>query len=200
MEVIIGAEARVKIGKSSVRKERIKKGYRPKKLDLTLRERRTRTEARILNEARRIGVRVPKVIKVGKFYILMEKIDGPNLRDVLESLGEEERRKVFYDLGEQIGRLHSNHIIHGDLTTGNVILRGNDVYLIDFGLAFFSQKIEDKAVDIHLLQEALKSKHFQVWKECFEWTIQGYRSAYEDAEKVLKRVAEIEKRGRYIKR
>lgn len=200
MVEIIGAEAKIKVGRSKVRKERIRKGYRPRKLDLILRERRTRSEVRILNEARRVGVRVPKVIRAGKFYIEMEKIDGPNLRDVLGSLGEDERKRIFHDLGEQIGKLHSNNIIHGDLTTGNVILKGNAVYLIDFGLAFFSQKIEDKAVDLHLLQEALRSKHFHVWEECFNWAIQGYKDVYGDAEKVLRRVAEIEKRGRYVKR
>jgi Kae1-associated kinase Bud32 len=87
-------------------------------------------------------------------------------------------------------------IIHGDLTTSNMILN-SEVFFIDFGLSFFSEKVEDKAVDLHLLRQALESKHYKVWEECFTAVRQGYEGTANDAELVLKRLEVVESRGRY---
>ena len=70
------------------------------------------------------------------------------------------------------------------------------VYFIDFGLSFSSSKIEDKAVDLHLLRQALESKHFKHWHILFQEVLKGYEQVSE-AEKVLKQLEKVEKRGRY---
>ena len=73
----------------------------------------------------------------------------------------------------------------------------DEVYFIDFGLSFFSHKIEDMAVDLHLLKQALESKHYTIWEECFKAALDAYRKESKDGELVLKRLDVVEKRGRY---
>ena len=92
--------------------------------------------------------------------------------------------------------LHNSAIIHGDLTTSNMILN-KEIYLIDFGLSFFSEKSEDKAVDLHLLKEALESKHYKIWEDAFKIVLEAYRKEAKRASETLKRLEQVEKRGRY---
>ena len=100
-------------------------------------------------------------------------------------------------IGKNIAKLHDADIIHGDLTTSNMILSGKEVvYFIDFGLGFISKKIEDKAVDLHLLKQALEAKHFTHWETLFKEVINGYSSS-KDSKLVLKQLEKVEKRGRY---
>ena len=121
----------------------------------------------------------------------MEKIPGPKLRDIFNShaasFGEE--------IGNKIAQLHQRNIIHSDLTTSNMIF-DKEIKLIDFGLSFVSDKIEDKAVDLHLLDRTLESKHFQVYPACFDSVIQGYSKDNPQAEVVLKRLEIVRARGR----
>ncbi|MFT4868365.1 MAG: TP53 regulating kinase-like protein [Candidatus Nanohaloarchaea archaeon] len=102
---------------------------------------------------------------------------------------------MMKELGENVALLHSIDIIHGDLTTSNAIA-DEEIYLIDFGLSFRSQRIEDRAVDIHLLKQVLESSHPEVSKEAWQNFLKGY-SEYEDSEKVLEQLEEVEQRGRY---
>jgi TP53 regulating kinase-like protein len=98
-------------------------------------------------------------------------------------------------LGENIAVLHQNDIIHGDLTTSNMILKNNKIYFIDFGLGFQSARIEDKAVDLHLLRQALESKHFKHWQTLFDAVLLGYKKLGNEA--VLLQLKKVESRGRY---
>ena len=100
------------------------------------------------------------------------------------------------EIGEKIAVLHNNHIIHGDLTTSNMIFN-EEVYFIDFGLSFFSHKIEDKAVDLHLLKQALESKHYKIWEKAFKTALETYKKNAENSDEILKRLEKVEKRGRY---
>jgi len=154
----LGAEAVVRVENGKVVKERISKSYRHPSIDFKLRRLRTRREAKLLQKA---GSFVPQVEDVDekKMTITMSLLEGDLLRDVLAKLGKKEFEKVLVSLGKHIGSLHGKNIIHGDLTTSNVIVKGEEVYLIDFGLGCVSDKIEDKAVDLHLLGQALESKH-----------------------------------------
>ena len=95
-------------------------------------------------------------------------------------------------LGKQTALLHKNNIIHGDLTTSNTILSEDKLFIIDFGLGFISTKIEDKAVDLHLIKQALEAKHFQNHTDLFT----NFLKTYKD-EEVIKRLEVVEKRGRY---
>ena len=112
------------------------------------------------------------------------------------------QKEICKILGEDIARLHASDIIHGDLTTSNMILNQNlkspklKIYFVDFGLGLISSKIEDKAVDLHLLKQALEAKHFKNWKILFEEVLKGYKK-YKESEKVLEQFKKVEKRGRY---
>jgi len=197
MEKIIGrgAEAILYIENNKLVKERIKKNYRINEIDEKLRKYRTRSESKLMQNS---GINVPKILTVNDktMKIEMEFIEGKLIKNILDNLDEKEREKLCKQIGEQIAILHDNNIIHGDLTTSNMILKDNKVYFIDFGLGFVSLKIEDKAVDLHLLKQALESKHYKVFEDCFNSILKGYKKSvnYED---VMERLKKVEKRGRY---
>jgi len=188
-----GAEATISVNKDVVLKDRVAKGYRLKEIDDKLRKFRTRREAKVLNKLEEINFPSPRVHAMcdNLMQIRMDMVNGNKLRDVLYknpvALSEE--------VGKKIGILHSNDIIHGDLTTSNMIL-DKEIKFIDFGLSFFSSKEEDKAVDLHLLRQALESKHYDIWEKCFEAALKGYRQGNPDYSIVLNRLKQVENRGR----
>ncbi len=186
-----GAEAILYQEKNKLIKHRIPKSYRIKEIDDKLRKFRTRREGKILEKA---SINVPKVFKIddNNMKIEMEFIPGKLLKDILDDLSISQRNKICKQIGEEISKLHEQNIIHGDLTTSNMIYYDKKIYFIDFGLSFFSHKIEDKAVDLHLLKQALESKHYKH----FESTFKTILSAYKNKE-VLSRLEVVEKRGRY---
>ncbi|RLE66880.1 MAG: Kae1-associated kinase Bud32 [Thermoprotei archaeon] len=201
----IGAEAiLVKdkfYGFEVVRKTRIRKDYRNSVLDERIRRRRTLLEARILATCKKNGIPVPTVLHVDldKAEIVMDYINGVRLRDIMDSLNEEEIRKYFWVLGKEVGLLHKVGIVHGDLTTSNMILVRDKIFLIDFGLSYFSKELEDRAVDIHLLLRALESTHPRYVETAFQEFVKGYREVMGGyVESILKRLEEIRMRGRYI--
>ncbi|MBI4143381.1 Kae1-associated serine/threonine protein kinase, partial [Candidatus Woesearchaeota archaeon] len=107
--------------------------------------------------------------------------------------------KLCAEIGKKVAILHNNLIIHGDLTTSNMIL-DKEVYFLDFGLSFFSEKAEDKAVDLHLLKEGLESKHYKIWEGCFRCALEAYKKEAKNGEATLKTLEVVEKRGRYRKK
>lgn len=183
-------------------KERIKKGYRLEQIDIVLRKRRTKKEAKLLTDARKCGVPTPKILDVDEknHKIIMEYIDGERVKELLNSSSGERVGKTCFNIGRLVGKIHSAGIVHGDLTTSNMILKGDKIYFIDFGLGGFSKRIEDQGVDLNLLFEALRSTHVKILNLCWENIVKGYKQEYKDAEQVLRRVDEIEKRARYAKR
>lgn len=182
-----GAEAVIERSESIVRKTRPPKGYRHTDLDKALRQFRTRREAKVLSK---LPIPGPALISVDDkaMVIEMEFLDGPQLRDVL-SVGN----AVQYgrSVGTMVRSLHDAGIIHGDLTTSNILVVDGKLHLIDFGLSFFSDNIEDKAVDLHLLMHAFAAKHpdIPVWDSVL--------AGYGDDGAVLGRLEEVEMRGRY---
>jgi Kae1-associated kinase Bud32 len=195
-ELSRGAEAILYINGDKVIKKRVSKGYRIKELDLEIRKLRTRSEGKILE---RVNIDKPKVYSVNEreMEIEMDFVSGRVLRDVLNDLSEKERGKVCELIGENVGKMHEQDIIHGDLTTSNFIYDGIKVYIIDFGLSFFSKKEEDKAVDLKLLKQALDAKHYSCSEECFDDIIKSYKKGNKSHEIVLKRLRKVEGRGRY---
>ncbi|MBI2656772.1 Kae1-associated serine/threonine protein kinase [Candidatus Woesearchaeota archaeon] len=189
-----GAEARLFLEDNEILKNRFKKLYRIKEIDEKLRGSRTRREAKILQKLEAIDFPAPKLIKNDeKENLVIEKIHGKLVKDVLE---KSDYKKLCSEIGQKIGVLHNNSIIHGDLTTSNMILN-KKIYFIDFGLSFFSEKAEDRAVDLHLLMEGLESKHYRVWEGCFKCAIDAYRKEAKKSQETLKRLGIVEKRGRY---
>ena len=181
-----GAEAILTLKNNTVIKERVRKGYRIRKIDLVLRKQRTRREAKVLKN---LPVPGPKLIDsdVKNTILTMEYLDGPKLADVLEN---EDYEKICLDIGKSVRKMHDKHIIHGDLTTSNMILL-EKVYFIDFGLSFHSEQVEDKAVDIHLFRQALKARHHLIWQKCFKAFLKGYGDR-----NVIARLEKVESRGR----
>ncbi|ANF23399.1 Kae1-associated kinase Bud32 [Thermococcus piezophilus] len=185
-------------------KHRIPKRYRIREIDERLRKERTVREARVLHRAKEFGVNCPYVYEVDlrDMKITMEFIEGERLKELLESVPMEERLKLCREIGRQVGKLHEAGIVHGDLTTSNMILRGGKVYLIDFGLADFDPTLEARGVDIHLLKRAMESTHYTWFEEGFEAVLEGYAEVRgkEKAAELKAKIEEIESRGRYRER
>lgn len=196
-----GAEAVLYTGKHEGRKalvkERAKKGYRIPELDSGIRRRRTAMEARMLDRARRAGVDTPKVWDSGGGKITMEWIEGQRVKDRLNSMAPEARAEACRLIGEAIAGLHKAGMVHGDLTTSNMIISGGKLFLIDFGLSKMSDKAEDQAVDLYLLYEALRSTHFKVLEEAWRNVLKAYMLKYTIANAVIKRLDKIKSRRRY---
>jgi TP53 regulating kinase and related kinases len=193
-----GAEAKIIFDESInvVVKDRIKKSYRVKELDDKIRKSRTRKETKLLEKAAQI-INAPKPFPLKEFdKIEMPFIEGKKLSETLDSFPLETQREICKKIGMEIAKLHKEDIIHGDLTTSNLILRDNSIYFIDFGLGYISKKVEDKAVDLHLLKQALEARHFKNWEILFNEVLDGYKN-YKESNKVLERLKTVEKRGRY---
>ena len=190
-----GAEAILYLEEGKLIKERLRKGYRIDVIDQRLRKARTKREGKVLLKGFSF---VPKAYKVdeGEMKITMHYVKGDLLRDVVEVIDESKRDEYMALIGKHIAELHKHDVIHGALTTSNLILKDGDVYLIDFGLSFASTRVEDRAVDLHLFRQALQSTHHKVCERCFSKVLEGY-SAYEKADEVLKRLEKVEQRGRY---
>jgi TP53 regulating kinase-like protein len=187
-----GAEAVVELLPDCVIKTRVPKDYRIRELDERLRSERTRAEAKIMSEARRLGIPTPVVFDVRQFALVMERIDGRPMKEVITP-------QLSMEIGMLVGLLHKGGLIHGDLTTSNMIVKEkeNRIYLIDFGLSFWDATIEARGVDVHVYYQTLISSH-ENHEELMVAFAGGYRSSFpEAAEDVLRRVKEIEYRGRY---
>ncbi len=206
MEKLIkrGAEAEIYLGewrkRKAITKRRVAKKYRVKEIDEEIREKRTKREAIMLSIARAAGVSVPLIydVRVRDKEIVMQYIEGERLKDELDKKNEDEQMEISRKIGESISKLHSNGIIHGDITTSNLFLFNDRIYFIDFGLSSRSEEIEDMGVDMHLLMEAFKSAHKN--KNLFFWVKEAYVRSFDKGKEVIEKVKEIERRGRYMRR
>ena len=201
----VGAEARLDssrwMDREVVVKQRVVKGYRHPDLDRSLQTFRIKNETRLMLEARRAGITVPIVYSVdlASNRIVMEEIKGVRVKDALNQLPQDEAREVCETIGEIAANLHANDIVHGDLTTSNMLLEGERIVLIDFSLGSKTSELEDKGVDMHLLEEAFHSAHHER-SELFETVKSAYSKIYGQGAQVLAKVKEIEKRGRYTRK
>lgn len=196
-----GAEAEIMLSKKgSLIKSRIAKGYRIHEIDQSIRKFRTRAESRLMAEARSVGILTPQIFNIVDYDIEMEHIDGSKAKELLNICSKEELNFICQKIGEYAAKIHQFDIIHGDLTTSNFIVSENGIYLIDFGLGFHSKRPEDKATDMHLLYQALKSTHFDILKVAWELILNAYVTNYGDTENVnniIRKLEEIRERGRY---
>ncbi len=193
-----GAEAIILLNADgNIEKSRIGKSYRIQYIDVSLRSSRTKKEAKIMQKLHKI-IPVPKILKVTEYDLEMEHIDGIQLKKILDA-----RPELAVLIGKNLALMHDNNIMHGDLTTSNMILKreGKDgtgpetLYFIDFGLSFVSTRIEDKAVDIHLFKQALESKHYRIFDKAYDEFLKGYSP--KDKNAILERLRVVEERGRY---
>jgi TP53 regulating kinase-like protein len=196
-----GAEADIYVtewkNSDAILKIRKSKNYRNPILDKNLRKQRTIKESQTIMEVKSFGIPAPLVyfVNLEKSSILMQRIPGKPIHDLPDS-------KVITlakQMGNLVGMLHQNGIMHGDLTTSNFIFFQNKVYVIDFGLSQKTIKPEDHAVDLRLIKEILNSAHAKIMEKAWKNFLTGYRSVVGTAQyfKIIKLVSEIESRGRY---
>jgi TP53 regulating kinase-like protein len=202
-----GAEANLYLadwhGRKVVMKKRLPKKYRPSKLDEQIRTYRTMHEPQLMHEAKKAGLPTPTIfmVDVKNATIIMEFIEGRQVKQLLGEVTKNERQSLCLRIGELIGRIHYYGIIHGDLTTSNMILDSDGkLFFVDFGLGEKTKELEARGVDLHLMKRALQSTHFCFTEECFNAVIQGYSRALDDeiVKNILDKIREIERRGRYI--
>ena len=198
-----GAEAKICKTKHMdfdvVKKRRLNKSYRINEIDNRLIFYRTKEESKLMTEARKHGVSVPIIFDVDtqKGIITMEYLNGKRIKDILNGLSEKERARICRMIGESIAKLHNNNIIHGDITTSNMIFQDDRIHFIDFGLGEINSEIEAKGVDLHVLMEAIESTHSR-YSDCFNYVLEGYKNKLNnDANLVIRKIEDIVKRGRY---
>jgi len=187
----------IRVPGNIILKVRYKKNYRNEEIDREFRRYRTRIEAKILKKLEN-KVKVPGLFYVNEDFgiLVMEYVDGIRLSEILENINYKD---TLYEIGKIVGRMHREGVVHNDLTTSNFLLYNGLLYIIDFGLSFFSKRIEDYAVDIHLFKESLDSRHWKI-SEYFENFLEGYKDCFlEMANDVINRLKKIETRGRYKK-
>ena len=192
-----GAESNIYLStffsRKAISKIRIPKMYRHQTLDSNLRKQRTIHESKMLSLVRNLGIRTPFIYLVDphRAEIVMEYVAGLNARDIIN-------RSICLKIGKYISALHSNSIIHGDLTPANFIV-GKEMVIIDFGLSYHSNRLEDKAVDIRLFGEILNGLYPGRFQSLYENFVKGYKthSDNKDVTRILRNVEEINLRRRY---
>jgi Kae1-associated kinase Bud32 len=201
----VGAEAKLDsarwLGRDVVFKQRVVKSYRHPVLDKNLQTFRIKNEVRLMLEARKAGIAVPVIYSVdlADNRIVMEEVKGVRVKDALDNLPKDKAEQVCVKIGELAAKMHANDIVHGDLTTSNMLLDGDRIVVIDFSLGSKTSELEDKGVDMHLLEEAFHSAHYRR-SELYETVKASYVRAYPGGAEVLRKVREIEKRGRYTRK
>ncbi|MGC8710261.1 MAG: KEOPS complex kinase/ATPase Bud32 [Candidatus Micrarchaeia archaeon] len=183
-----GAEAKIYeervFGERVIVKFRLKKRYREKELDESIRLSRTRIEAKMLYKAQLAGIDSPRLIALGKYSIYMSYLKGKLLRDCKATGALPER------IGSMLARMHNADISHGDFTTANIMVIGGRPFVIDFGLAHMTKSIEDKAIDLLLIKRSAGNSFYKRLEL-------AYMSKAKQGKEITRRLADIEKRGRY---
>ena len=175
------------MGEDAVIKARIPKNYRIPEIDNKIRKSRCKLEAKLLSDAKRAGVRTPILydVDLARKSILMESVDGIMLKEVINE-------DLSFKAGQEIAKLHSADIIHGDITSSNIMLRDDELVFLDFGLGRYSDLDEDKAVDLLVLKKSLQSIDYKKAVAYFDCVLKGYNNS-----KILDKIDDIEHRGRY---
>eukprot|EP01018_Ginkgo_biloba_P014293 Gb_18739 [translate_table: standard] len=203
-----GAEARIFesifLGRRSIIKERFSKKYRHPILDAKLTLKRLYGEARCMTKARRLGVLTPTLYALDSelHTLTFEYIEGSSVKEMLLQVGslpdyEEQIEDIAVQIGRAIGLLHDGGLVHGDLTTSNMIIHSDSkqLVLIDFGLSFMSTLPEDKAVDLYVLERALSSMHSSSGN-VMERILASYRKSSKQWCATLNKLAQVRLRGR----
>lgn len=198
-------------GESCLIKERFVKKYRHPELDTQITRQRMKAEAKAAGRCLAAGILAPKILhsdlNTHKLYMeYFDKAETAKLfiqRTVAANSKDEAKlalQQLCSRIGTIVGKMHSNHIIHGDLTTSNLLINPKaldyDVILIDFGLSHYNQATEDKGVDLYVLERALLSTHSEQ-PFLFEHILAAYRKECgKDEEAVLSKFEEVRARGR----
>jgi TP53 regulating kinase-like protein len=202
-----GAEADIIRGRwqglDSVFKVRRPLSYRLKVMDDAIRRQRTIHEADMIHCAKGAGVPSPFLfdVDVPGATLVMEFVDGERLKDIVDSAPKKAIRATFEEFGRAVAKLHSAGIMHGDLTTANVVRRGGELVFIDFGLSLRTSRLEDHAVDLRLIKETLVGAHSSIAGVALDAFFQGYTRGVGSSRSrsALRQLQSIERRGRYAR-
>lgn len=196
-----------------IAKERFSKAYRHPTLDEKLTKQRCRAEAKILTKCAEKGVSVPTVLRTDAPVLYLEYIDAPTVREYLEndllialddsattsrSSQHEKLVQLATKFGQMVAELHNLGVVHGDLTTSNAMIRMPEFALIviDFGLAKNSFSMEERAVDLYVLERALSSTHPKLPDDFWVNLLNSYKAVADKADATLSRLEEVQIRGR----
>ena len=184
-------------------KRRAKKKYRHDSLDDSIRRERTFSEADTIHQAKIAGAKVPSIIGIDleTNSILMTHIEGTVLRDDLDAMSPEDAVELFQSLGTQIGLLHSAGIVHGDLTTSNIVVTKSGLpFIVDFGMSRRSSEPEDRGVDLHLLKRSITASHAKKAPPLIKALGKGYEETVgrKIRQSSWAKAREIARRGRYF--
>ncbi len=182
--------------KKALNKKRTQKNYRNFSLDLSIRKKRTRAETKLIKEASKV-INVPQIFFVNEnsSEIIMEFVEGVPVKEVIEK-----NKDLCLVMGQEIKKMHNLGVIHGDLTTSNLLYflekKGSKnkekIFFIDFGLGYFSKKLEDKATDLIVFKKTFNATHSGI-KKGWALVMKGYSPDVD----LLKQMEKIEKRARY---
>lgn len=198
-----GAEATLTVvthlGRLAVEKRREPKGYRIAPIESSVSKARMRNEARLIRRARKAGVAAPAVLAVDPEAqaLVLEYLGRQSLRSTYASLPSKKRAQVVEQIGRSIGALHKASLIHGDLTTSNMMAVGARVYFLDFSLGKVSDLREERAVDLKAFKDAFEATHLEHAGD-FAHVLKGYRRVMgAEAQRVERTIRDIERRRRY---
>jgi TP53 regulating kinase-like protein len=202
-----GAEADVYLGRwcrmPAVFKFRKRLAYRHKSLDSSIRTQRTVHEAEMIHRAREAGVRSPILyyLDLPNSTLVMEFVKGTRMKEQVSSIQRRNAFLLFKELGRQVAMLHSAGIMHGDLTTSNVIVREDGLSLIDFGLSVATMRLEDQAVDLRLIKETVTGAHSEMARGALGALFEGYSDVLGEKRlrAAVRQLGQIERRGRYAR-
>lgn len=203
-----GAESKLFLKKwfhlPALHKVRFPKSYRIKELDFQFRKSRTIHEAKLLAKAKEAGVRTPIIFEIDilNTTLVLEYLYGEILKTLLPKISKKEIQEICEQLGEDIGKLHNAGIIHGDLTTSNIIKNPNEKQLafVDFGLGYISDRLEDFGIDLFLLERAFRNTHSTIFTTAWKMVIKGYKKTSTNSKDIENKLLEISSRGRYSER
>ncbi|NPA75522.1 MAG: bifunctional N(6)-L-threonylcarbamoyladenine synthase/serine/threonine protein kinase [Euryarchaeota archaeon] len=194
-----GAEAVITeeklFGRDIISKKRIPKKYRITPIDYNLRKERTRREAKIMHEVKKFGIRSPIIYSLYPDEIKMEKLTGTTLFDSIPNMDDKEVITAIRKIARYIAAMHAHDIAHGDLTTSNIIVNGEEIGIIDFGMSTQNAGIEEKAVDLHMFDESFQSAHSDRYSLIPHFYDEYRKNGNKD---VLERVNIIRGRRRYV--
>lgn len=198
-----GAEARLWLipnylnGQSCVAKERFSKKYRHPSLDSRLITQRCKAEAKCLVKCRRAGIATPAIWGMHPPVLYLEFVGDTTVRQYLQEAANANYDALATQIGTVVAKMHSIGVIHGDLTTSNMMKRDDSLVIIDFGLARISQNPEEMAVDLYVLERALLSTHPELEEKKFlPKVLESYKSECKKSDAVLQRLHQVRLRGR----
>lgn len=202
-----GAEADIFLGswrsRKAIFKVRKRLPYRLEALDLEIRNQRTLREAEMLHRVKAAGVPSPYLyfLDAPGSTLVMEYVPGPRMKEAVGSLPNSEAMSLFRELGSDAARVHKAGIMHGDLTTSNVLVRDGRLVFIDFGLSVYSNRLEDHAVDMRLIKETITGAHPDLAPKALAALFEGYEAVAGERlhRATLGQLRAIERRGRYAR-